>query len=355
MPLYYQDVEHVGLNKFRRIRGNDEYVIQRKAEEQLREWERQWQRQQTIETGRKARAAIVFDRSQKKELATHQSADAQAAINEIKEILAHRASLKKANWNSLYDRSQFNDPIPKKPAYEDYPKEPSVDDPKFRPNISVFSAIFPFLKRKRVKEANELWLTAHADWEIALHEIEKRNDRKFEDYKSATEKWVEAESAFKSRQDEGNKRIDQLRERHLNGEPEAVIEFVDLMLSRSEYPAFFPKRWEIGFDGPTGVMVIDYDLPDVSQLPNIAAVRYVQSRNAFENVYLKNKELDELYEAAVYQTCLRTIVEVFASDFVGAIQSVTFNGYVDFIDPTKGKPARRASFPCRQQRPLSKT
>ena len=42
----------------------------------------------------------------------------------------------------------------------------------------------------------------------------------------------------------------------------------------------------------------------------------------------------------MYQTCLRTIDEIFRSDLTGAIQSVTFNGYADFVDKASGKPAR---------------
>jgi restriction system protein len=60
----------------------------------------------------------------------------------------------------------------------------------------------------------------------------------------------------------------------------------------------------------------------------------------FENILLKDKERDDLFEGAVYQTCLRTIDEIFRSDLSGAIQSVTFNGYADFVDKANGKPAR---------------
>ena len=87
-------------------------------------------------------------------------------------------------------------------------------------------------------------------------------------------------------------------------------------------------------------MIVDYDLPDVNRLPKLAAIKYVQSRDAFEEVLLKDKELEEVFDGVVYQTCLRTVREVFASDLVDAIKSITINGYVDFIDRTNGKPAR---------------
>jgi restriction system protein len=191
-----------------------------------------------------------------------------------------------------------------------------------------------------MNQAHASWANAQADWQTTVNQIEGRNNRRLDDYQRAAEKWLEKQRSFKAAQDVGNKRIDDLRERHLHGDPDAVIEFVDLILARSEYPNCFPKRWEIGFDGQTGVMVVDYELPDVERLPKIASVKYIQSRDTLETFQLKDRELDDLYEAAVYQACLRTIVEIFSSDFADAIRSVTFNGYVDFIDRAKGKPAR---------------
>jgi restriction system protein len=213
-------------------------------------------------------------------------------------------------------------------------------DPQFRPQLSFISVIVPILKRKRIERARRLWASAYADWQAVSLGIEERNNGRFANYKRATEEWLERQRSFKADQNEGKRRIDALQARYLNGEPDAIVEFTDLILSRSEYPNFFPKRWEIGFDGPTGVMVVDYELPDVDRLPKLSAVRYIQSRDAFENVQLKERELDEVYEAALYQTCLRTIIEIFASDSIDAVKSVTFNGYVDFIDRANGKPAR---------------
>jgi restriction system protein len=145
---------------------------------------------------------------------------------------------------------------------------------------------------------------------------------------------------FLDNQKKINEHIDDLRKRHLNKEQEAIVEFTDLILSRSEYPDFFPKRWEIVFDAVTGVMVVDYDLPNVEQLSKTAGVKYVQSRDTVEDVFLKDREVDQLFDGIVYQTCLRTIREVFTSDLIDAIKSLTFNGYVDFVDRANGRPAR---------------
>jgi restriction system protein len=337
---YYRDVEHVDLGKFKRIRGNDEYVVQRKADEQLREWDKQWRRFQENERARNRRLSVTLDRDQKKTLAIRQTEDLQAEINELRQILAQTANLEEASWDSLYDHSEFDEPPRQKPVAERYPPEPKVSDPEFLPKHSFFSIIFPRLKRSRIKQAQDLWEAAHFDWEARTREIEERNDGLLVDHARDVEKWVEQKGIFEAAQNKCNQRIDALRERHLNKDPDAVVEFTDLTLSRSEYPSCFPKGFEIGFDGQTGVMVVDYELPDVERFPKLAAVKYVQSRDTFENVQLKQREFDEVYESAIYQICLRTVIEIFTSDFIDAIKSVTFNGYVDFIARTNGKSAR---------------
>ncbi len=337
---HYIDIEHPGLAKFRRIRGNDPFVVKRKAEEQLRTWEVQWQRQQEINDARSRRLQLTLDRSQKKALALRQTEEAQAEINELRKLLARTLNSEKTSWSSLFDRSEFNEPQPQKPSYESYPEEPKIDDPRFRPHVPLLFHIIPFLKRKRIRQATDRWAAAHTDWQRVADRVTEQNNGRYAKYKQKWQEWVERQASFKAAQQTVNERIDELRKRHLNKDADAVADFTDLVLSRSEYPNCFPKRWEIAFDGATGVMVVNYDLPDVSRLPKMAAVKYIQTRDEFESIRLKDRELDEIFETVVYQTCLRTIIEIFASDLIDAIQSVTLNGYVDFIDKANGRPAR---------------
>ena len=337
---HYIDIEHPGLAKFRRIRGNDPFVVKRKAEEQLRTWDVQWQRQQEITDARNGRLQLAFDRSQKKALALRQTEEAQSEVNELRELLARTLISEKTSWSSLYDRSEFGESQPQKPSYESYPEEPKIDEPRFRPRVPLLFHIIPFLKRERIRQATDRWASAHTNWQSLANLITEQNNGRYAKYKQKWQEWVEREAFFKAAQQAVNERIDELRKRHLNKDADAVADFTDLVLSRSEYPNCFPKRWEIAFDSANGVMVVDYDLPDVSRLPKIAAVKYVQARDEFESIRLKDRELDEIFETVVYQTCLRTINRDFRFRSYYAIKSVTLNGYVDFIDKANGRPAR---------------
>ncbi len=337
---YFVDVEHRGLGKFRRIRGSDEFVVRRKAQEQEHIWEEQWQRKRAIEDAQNKRQRAAYDKETKKALAESQTEDAKAELQDLREILKGTMSLKHASWSSLYDRSKFTEPEPAEPSLLSAPAEPKLEDVAFRVTLSFLDQLIPPFKKKKLKAAADRWARTHAHWKETVDATERENALRMAQYGAETEKWKMRREAFFEAQQKINSHIDELRRRHLDKDEGAVAEFTDLILARSEYRDFFPKKWEVGFQAETGVMVIDYDLPNVDQIPTLSAVRYIQSKNIFENTYLKDREIDQLYESIVYQTCLRTLREVFASDLIDAIKSLTFNGYVDFIDRAIGKPAR---------------
>jgi restriction system protein len=181
--------------------------------------------------------------------------------------------------------------------------------------------------------AEALFQRSHSEWNAEQNIIKEYNHR--------LELWRNRKSAFEQTQAQANAGIDALRAKYLNKEEGAVIEFTDGVLARSEYPEYFPKQSHIEFVPQTGVTVIDYELPALDALPRLKAVKYVQSRDAFDEVYLKENEVEQMYDNLIYQTCLRTIREVLESDIINAVQSITFNGWVNFIDKAKGSQRER--------------
>jgi restriction system protein len=87
-------------------------------------------------------------------------------------------------------------------------------------------------------------------------------------------------------------------------------------------------------------LILDYELPSLDDFPTLKSVRYIQSRDAVEQSFLRDSEVAQLYDGAIYQTCLRTLHELFATDEAGALALVTFNGWVNFTDKATGKPSR---------------
>jgi restriction system protein len=319
---YYVDVEHKGLGKFRRISGSDNYAVQRKAAEQLAQWNELWSRQ-TQRTER------FNNRDAKKREAVRRTEEAQLEFLATRNILKGTLSVENlTDWQAFYDNRKFDEVPPGRPNVPIYPVEPSRADPAFQPQRSLFSAIIPFLKRKLIRMAESAFVQAHSEWST------------YKNYEHELSGWKNRKVTFERMQAYNNARIDSLKERHLNKEPDAIVEYTDLILSRSPYPDCFPQQWQTDFSGQSGVMILDYELPSIDKLPDLKVVKYVQSRDSFEESRLKENELAQLYDEAIYQTCLRTVREVFDSDVIDAIRLVTFNGWVNFLDKANGKPAK---------------
>ena len=94
-------------------------------------------------------------------------------------------------------------------------------------------------------------------------------------------------------------------------------------------------------------MVIEYILPDLSDLPNVKEIKYIQSRDEFEEKYLSDLAVRKLYDSVVYQVCLRTIHEIFEADVIDTIIAVVFNGWVNYIDKSVRRSGSRRAQPAR--------
>lgn len=339
--MFYIDVRHDGLGKFRRVSGSDQYVVEQRAQSQRAIWDAQWQRQCQIEKVRTDRGARLFHRDAKKEEAIKRTEEAQEEISAVNSVLAF--GLKRdptVNWVSLQNRENFPETRPHVPTHEASPRLPLRSDDAFLSKRDIFSWLFSSVKLKREMAAEADYLAAHKKWVDANSEIAQRYAQATDAYKSQVSDWEARKAKFDQVKDGDNAKVAGFQERYLKKDRDAVTEYLDIVLSRSLYPDCFPKQWQLALAPETGVLVIDYELPSLEFLPTLKAVKYVQSKDAFESSILKDSELAQLYDAAMYQTCLRTLYEVFASDSADAIKTTTFNGWVNFIDKSTGKQAR---------------
>jgi len=116
MDYWEIEVRHEGLNKYRHIRGSDKYIVEQKAVAQQRTWDEMWQKKE------------------RKELAITKTEEAQAAIDELENVLHHTLSIDSViDWDSLLDKSSFSEKNPSEPMLVECPQEPK----KIRREISA--------------------------------------------------------------------------------------------------------------------------------------------------------------------------------------------------------------------------
>ena len=356
-PTYTQVVSHDGLNKRRVISGKDPDMVALKAQQQTEVWEEEWRRKQAVEFSREVRAQDAATTRQAKEQRKNDAAamteEAQRALAEVRGILHSSAARSHVvNWDEMKDTSPYPTPPPPKPrppappTMPPLPPEPSRAS--FQPVLGALDKLVESRRRQRIAEAHERYQAAMQAWNerAARSRAESRartdeHQRKVESlnaqYTAAVETWRSAQREFLEAQARDNTAIDALKDDYLLCTPGSVEAYCEMVLLRSQYPGSFPQSLELDYNPDSELLVVDYDLPRMEDLPQIREVKYIQSRDEFSESPLPERDLTALYDNVVYQMALRTLFELYDSDVVLALQTVVFNGWVTSVDKATGK------------------
>lgn len=194
------------------------------------------------------------------------------------------------------------------------------------------------LKKRYQREVE----AAKAQYEAALAaftDSEKERQVKLAELRTRDET---ARQEFKRKVNQRNNEVDELERSYREGEVAAVVSYNTMVLERSEYPDGFPQQFRVAYSPEPKELVIEYELPTASVIPQVAEYRFYKTRDAIEEKPRKQSEVKQLYEDVIASITLRTVHEVLEADQGGNIEVVVFNGFVQAVDPATGKDVR----PC---------
>jgi restriction system protein len=288
-------------------------------------------------------------------------------------------------------------PIPEEPNYVNIPPQPDPNDPIYNPKFGTFD----FSNRKKIvkREARERLEADLYDWEIKKQEIIEYNQKiqseheynlknhdafhqqnlekwendiaKFIDeqkidweremqavhefnqklkleheaqlkvheksHQLMLEDWENQRNEFLKEQENLNSKIDSRKQEYYNLDPVAIEYYSKNILENSEYHNKFPKQFELEYNPENQILLIDYQLPSLDDIPTLKEVKYIQTRDEFTEKHITNTQLNKLYDNILYQIPLRTIYELYNAHDIDAIQAIIFNGIVHSIDPATGQ------------------
>ena len=127
-----------------------------------------------------------------------------------------------------------------------------------------------------------------------------------------------------------------LKKEYFAGEREAIIRYCEKVLESSEYMDEIPHKFRITFRPLPKELVIEYQLPHFSIIPEVQKFVYVKTRDAISKKLRKPGERKEIYQEMISGICLRTLFEIFQADKRNYIDVIVFNGFVEAIDPATG-------------------
>jgi restriction system protein len=335
---YYIDVRHDGLQKYRRIKGLDKYVVEELADKQVAQWDAQWARKTDIEGRRNERGAAAHQRQAQKEAAGDRTAEAEAALEAIENLLKHALGKDHAvRWESLKKKNNFPEPQPAKPQPKTPPSKPDPGDPQFIPKLSFTDRIIVSKRLQKESDADQRYERALREWEVSVESVQRTNSAADSAYQAALQEWEKRKRDFLDEQDKYNQRIDREKKVHEERDLKAIETYCQRVLSVSEYPDAFPSEYDLEYNPETKILVVDYSLPSPDAMPRIKEVKYVQGRGAFRETLIPDSQLHKMYDDAIYKISLRTIYELFQADQTDDLTSIVFNGWVKSSDRATGK------------------
>ena len=397
--MFWIEVKHEGLHKYRMIRGRDEHEVEEKASAQQEEWNAKWNtylKMEEAEGHKVARQKLYQKRSAE---AQRRTVAAETELDLLNHLLAD--ALRKSpipEFDKLRNRDRFEREefgkarpeilqlkefqlrvLPKPPEEPRIPEMPSEDSEKYVPVFTFLDKLSKSHKARTVEAAKELYqvdlrswtadksaiLLKHkrdlAEWEERKARIDEANDKTktaFEykcaeinkAYEAKRIVWEQEKNEFEleqtkkqeqfaARQKEYNDRLKRIERGYVRGTAEGIREYCRFVLAQSAYPKYFPREFEIDFCTETRLLLVEYVFPTIEKLPVLCEVSYKKTLDEFKETFLSDSALNVLYDRVLYQITLRTLYELFKADSAKAMGSIVFNGWVRAFNKATGKKA----------------
>lgn len=341
---YFAEIKHSGLSDYKTISANDKYILQNKIQLQIDKWNTSWNKvleKDAIEQERYSKER----KNQKAELLTKEAIENLKAVDNI---LIHTLNVDDTiDWEKLKDKSNFSfieprEPI--KPVYKEYPSSPDKNAEPFQPKFSLMDNIIKSNKESKIQYHHELYQKNYDAWLVEKNKIDSENKKLEAFYQAEISAWQESHNAWEQRKKEfysdqviANSKVDTLKTSYFNNNPEAIIEYCELVLNNSQYPDNFPQNFEIDYNPDNKILIVEYALPPLDQFQTLNEVKYIASRDEFKEYHISETQLIKLFELTMYKITLRTVHELFEADKTNALDAISFNGWINSINRATGK------------------
>jgi len=133
-----------------------------------------------------------------------------------------------------------------------------------------------------------------------------------------------------------NKQLDDLVANLGYGAPEAVQEYVSIVLSNSVYPEHFVVDHELEYEPSSAELRLRVLVPAPGGIPEVKAYKYTKATDEITATALPQKACRDRYASAVHQVSLRSIHEVFEADRRNLIKTIALTVGTDTCDPATG-------------------
>ncbi|MGW7261260.1 restriction endonuclease [Streptomyces sp. NPDC054834] len=203
------------------------------------------------------------------------------------------------------------------------------------PNFDHYQAQSGWTASRRAQAQADARARFERDWHAA-QAAETQRQQQLASYQRDYQEWANAQLTEVRQHNTG---VIELTDGVRRRESDSVVEYFSAALYASRtWLEGFPRQVTAAYDPAAGQLVLDWELPGYSVVPEVKSVRYMPTADQDKETPRPVGQRRSLYREVLAQCMLLVLHELFAADELGALDSVTLNGFVDDHDPTTGRP-----------------
>jgi hypothetical protein len=89
-----------------------------------------------------------------------------------------------------------------------------------------------------------------------LAKYEAQVKRVDQDHAQKVKQWKEREAQFLEEQNQSNEAVDRKKDPYLSKDPDAILDYCDLVLSNSQYHDWMPQEWDMDLNPETPILAL---------------------------------------------------------------------------------------------------
>jgi restriction system protein len=204
---------------------------------------------------------------------------------------------------------------------------------EFAPTLSLVDKIVPSRRARKQEAARREFLSAENNWKGEKERNDLANATASNQYLQARGDW---EKQKKSHENAQVVEMNALRDLYVSKDPTTINGYCKVIIERSTPLTIFPKTHSYDYVLESHTLVVNCDLPVITNVPQVREVRYVEGCTSLETVLFPSTWLNEFYDQLIYKSSMRTIYILFQSDTADALNNIVFNGRVKGVDRATG-------------------
>ncbi|WP_404197904.1 restriction endonuclease [Streptomyces tauricus] len=300
------------------------------------EVQRQQQRQLEAEARQRRRAeqqTLAYQRRAAQSHRQYRQAEAQRRTDELDAQVASLQGLLAAGCRTPAFRASS---LLRSEEVQPFAPGP-LAQPVRMPDAAQYQVQGGWTANRRAQAQAEARARFEHDWHTA-QAAEAHRQQQLAAYQRQYQQWADAQLAEVRRHNAG---VAEVTEGVRRLDPDAVIEYFSAALYASQaWPQDLPRQVAAAYDPAARELVLDWELPGFGIVPEVKSVRYVAGTDQDKETARPVSQRRALYRDVLAQCMLLVLHELFAADELGALESVTLNGFVDGHDPTTGRPGQ---------------